>query len=86
MGHSTRIQVQHPLQVDKGDTSQDNPKKSVSENHKNQGKSTRGHEFPFLTCHLGRTPHFQKTHGPASSILFLLESMLAIPSFDGPLT
>ena len=50
-----------------------------------QGKSTVSHVFPYQTCHLGCIPHFQThAHIPTSSILFLFESMLTIPPFDGP--
>ena len=50
-----------------------------------QGKSTVSHVFPCQTCHLGCIPHFQThAHIPTSSILFLFESMLTIPPFDGP--
>jgi hypothetical protein len=50
-----------------------------------QGKSTVSHVFPYQTCHLGCISHFQThAHIPTSSILFLFESMLTIPPFDGP--
>ena len=57
----------------------------LSQNRVTKGKSTVSHVFPYQTCHLGCIPHCQThAHIPTSSILFLFESMLTIPLFDGP--